>query len=69
MAEVETPQHPTSRKPLGPPARRWRARKRPAHSVAGSLEKVFQISRPVENPQDQHIVALDAVKHEVFWEP
>ena len=36
---------------------------------AEPLEKAFQVSRPVQNPQDQHGVALDAVKDKVSREP
>ena len=43
--------------------------KRLARKVAESLEQAFQVSRSVENPQDQHIVVLDAVEHQVLGEP
>jgi hypothetical protein len=49
--------------------KKWSGRKRLARKVAESLEQAFQVSRSVENPQDQHIAVLDAVENEVFGEP
>ena len=49
--------------------KKYSGQKRLARKVAESLEQAFQASRTVENPQDQHIVVLDAVEDQVFWEP